>query len=314
MDVMRVRSLLDVAFGKGRVSRDGVNYELPCPSCRENRSEKRKLVVRLDDFRYHCWVCEIKGKDVWRLVQKTNPHLSGQLPSGVNKIKKIIIEEIEEKVTLPSHLVPVFWPSKDPDVISVKNYLLRRGLTLEKIARWRIMSTPVGRFRRHAIIPSFDDEGDLNYYLGRAIDNVTMKYRNSKTSKKNVIFNEVDIDWSNSITLVEGVFDAIKSPENTIPILGSSLSKSSRLYKKIVAQQSNVTISLDPDLKEKAFNIAETLFSDGCTVSIAFAPHGRDLGDLSFKEAKRVIDSSIKYTPYMRLTHKIGSMRSGSLV
>jgi DNA primase len=106
----------------------------------------------------------------------------------------------------------------------------------------------------------------------------------------------------------------MKCPENTIPILGSSLSKTSRLHQKIVAKQSSVIVSLDPDLKEKTYDLAESLFSDGCNVSVTFAPHGRDLGDLSLKDAKRIIDNSVKYTSYMRLSHKIGSMRSGSLV
>lgn len=314
MNVTRVRSLLDIAFGKGRVSRDGINYELHCPSCDDRRSEKRKLIVRLDDFRYHCWVCGIKGKDIWRLVQKIRPHLSDQIPRGDKKVTQIPVDEFEEKLSLPDNLVPVFFPSKDPDVIAVKKYLLRRGLSLEKIARWRIMTTTTGRFRRHAIIPSFDIDGNVNYYLGRAIDDVTMKYRNAKISKKNVIFNEVDVDWTEPIILVEGVFDAMKCPENTIPILGSSLSKTSCLYQNLVVKQSSVTISLDPDLKTKAYNIAESLFLDGCNVSVAFAPHGSDLGDLSLEGAKRVIDSAEKYTSYMRLSHKIGSMRSGSLL
>ena len=313
-NVTKVRSLLDISFGRGRASRDGINYELPCPSCDDRRSEKKKLIVRLDDFRYHCWVCGIKGKDIWRLVQKIKPQLADQLPKGIKKITQVSNVEYEESIELPAHLVPVFWPSKDPDVVAVKNYLIKRGLSIENIARWRVMTSKTGRFRRHAVIPSFDLDGNVNYYLGRAIDDVTMKYRNAKISKKNVIFNEADIDWTRPITLVEGVFDAIKCPENTIPILGSSLAKSSRLYQKIVAKQSNVIISLDPDLKTKAYDLAERLLTDGCTVFVTFAPPGKDLGDLSFKAAKRIIDTSTRYTSYVRLTHKIGSISSGSLV
>ena len=89
--------------------------------------------------------------------------------------------------------------------------------------------------------------------------------------------------------MVEGVFDAIKCPENTVPILGSNLSKRSRLYQMIVKNQTPCTVSLDPDLKTKAFKIAHLLYSAGCDIKVAFADEGKDLGDLNKERARSIL-------------------------
>ena len=177
------------------------------------------------------------------------------------------------------------------------------------------MASPDGSFRRKAIIPSFDNEGNLNYYVARSIDDLgSFRYKNAKVSKEKVIFNEIDIDWKKPLVLVEGVFDAIKCPENTVPILGSSLSNRSNLFKKILEHQTSCIVALDPDLKMKAYKLASLLRSTGCLVRIAFAPPGKDMGDLSKKETSKILSLSKPYTDMMRLTQKISEIQSGSSI
>jgi len=309
-----VETLLDKAFGKGLIARDGINYQLSCPFCvKKSNTLKRKFHVRLDDFRYHCWVCGAKGKNIWRLVKKLRPEIPG-IPN-VKSIRVLPEIEIEEDdLELPENLIPVFRKSKDPDVKCVQNYLKRRGLTTQKMMRWRIMTAKSGQFRRRALIPSFDLEGKLNYYVARSIDENSFRYKNAKVKKSDIVFNEVDIDWSKPIVLVEGVFDAIKCPENTIPILGSSVSKTSMIYKRIVKNQSDIIVALDPDLPEKAYQVAKTLSEGGSHVYVCFAPLGKDMGDLSYTDAIKIIQSAKPYSGFMNLSHKIGKIRSGSVI
>ena len=309
-----IKRVLDIAFGPGTMSRDHINYALRCPACDDSRRDKRKLEVRLDDARYHCWVCGIKGSDVRFLIRKYRPDLIEK--SETLKFQKIN-DTPEEEINLLeipkgssllgcAHL-------RDPDMLATKRYLIRRGLLEIDLMRWRILGSPIGEFRRKAIIPSFDEDGKLNYYVARSIDNLdAFRYKNAKVSKSTVIFNEIDIDWSKPIILVEGVFDAIKCPENTIPILGSSLSKKSRLFAKISIHQTPCVVALDPDLKTKAYKLASLLRSTGCSVSIVFAPEGRDFGDLGKDEVIKIISKAQPYTDIMRLTHKISEIQSGS--
>ena len=308
----KAKSTLMRAFGSGVVSRDGVNFAVSCPECDSTKS-KKKFSIRLDDFRYHCWVCGVKGKNIWSyLKKKLNFH---DIDESLFKSRQKAVEEDQDiKIFLPEGFVPVFRESRDPDVKAVFNYLKKRGYTLSDMHRWRILTTTSGRFRRRAIVPSFDCTGELNYYVGRSIDPGGLKYLNAKIPKKEVIFNEVDIDWKKPVVLVEGVFDAMKSVENSIPVLGSSLPKNSKLFRKIMKNQSDVIVSFDPDLKEKAFILANNLYEAGCNVRVCFAPPGQDMGSLTKKQNKELLESAKVYTPYSKLTHKINLIRSGTVI
>jgi DNA primase len=310
----KAKNIIVSAFGTGYVSRDGINFSVSCPEC-DSEKEKKKLSIRLDDYRYHCWVCGIKGKSIWSFIARKKPSI--QIDEALfRKPKSAHVEETAEEavLSLPSKLVPVYRSSKDPDVLAVKNYLIKRGLTFLDIARWRIMTAKSGKFRRRALIPSFDSECNLNYYVARAIDDDQLNYINAKVPKKSVIFNDLDLDWTKPIVLVEGVFDAIKSIENSVPLLGSSLAKDSELYKKLMKNQSKVVVAIDSDLKLKGYKIAESLFEAGCKVRICFPPDGKDMGDLTKEENQKIIENAEDFSPYSSLTFKIRSIRSGSII
>ncbi len=311
-----IKDILTRAFGQGSMSRDGINYAVCCPACDSNKRNKRKLEVRLDDARYHCWVCGIKGSDVRYLIRKYRPDLADKV--STLKTSKTLEDPTSEeiKISLPKRASLLGCSnSKDPDIIATKKYLLRRGVSLVDMMRWRILASPTGDFRRKAIIPSFDSSGNLNYYVARSIDDLGgFRYKNAKVPKENVIFNEIDIDWKRPLILVEGVFDAIKCPENTIPILGSSISTRSLIYREIAKNQTKCIVALDPDLKTKAYKLAKMIKKIGCEVDIAFAPEGKDMGDLSKLQARQVIDSAAPYTDIMHLSYKINEIQSGSII
>lgn len=310
----KAKSVISKAFGSGIVSRDGINVAVSCPECDPNKS-KKKLSVRLDDYRFHCWVCGHKGKNVWKYISKRFPEVHIDEKLFARKLSIENPDSPEEKiVTLPKDFVPVFRKSLDPDVKAVKNYLIKRGLTESDILKWRILTTKKGSFRRRVIVPSFNIDGDLNYFVGRTIDQGPIKYLNAKVPKREIVFNEIDIDWNRTVVLVEGVFDAIKSISNTIPLLGSTLSRDSLLYRSLMKAQADVIVSLDPDLKEKALKISKSLLHAGCRVRICFAKEGVDMGDSSKIENKKMLDTAQEFTPYSHLSFKIGSIRSGSII
>lgn len=314
MNNSKIISLLDKSFGKGVFSRDKENYQIVCPECKKSKNTtKKKLHVKVDDLRYHCWVCGIKGKNIITLVNKHRPDLVDKSLLKKSRTSQSIEKQESPPLSLPEGLVPIFKDTNDPDVKAVKKYLAMRGVSNQKIRRWRILTSKTGELRRHAVIPSFDEEGNLNYYVGRSIDETNFRYRNAKKKKTDIIFNEIDIDWTKTVTLVEGVFDAIKCPENTIPILGSNMPKSSLLYRQLSKFQPDVIVSLDPDMPEKTYILADQLSLAGCTVYVTFAPYGRDLGDMSYEKVKNLLSSKIEYNPYMKIKHKIGALRSGSV-
>ena len=136
-------------------------------------------------------------------------------------------------------------------------YLHSRGITKADILKWKIGYCFGGEYRNRIIIPSFNDDGDVSYFMARSYNGDSYKYKNPRTSK-NIVFNELYIDWNEDLTIVEGIFDAITAG-NSVPILGSTLRSDSDLIRKIVYNDTPVYIALDPDARKKENKIIETL-------------------------------------------------------
>ena len=297
----------------------GIQVGFHCPVCKDSRLEKKKLAVRISDGWYHCWVCGLSGKSFYTLLKKAAPESLSDPIIAVMTAHSIehhqnTEEDKEEKVELPPelHLIGID-DYNDPDISAVRRYLESRGLTKSDMMRWRISATKSGSFRRSAIIPSFDATGEPNYFVSRRIDESKFKYNNCKRSKTEIIFNEIDIDWSKPVTLVEGVFDAINCPENTIPVLGSTLPKTSELFRRLWQNNCQVTVAFDPDLKQKSHKVCSELAGVGLDVLQVWAPDGKDFGSMSKKDVQSVLQTAKPWMREERLFFKIRNISSGSL-
>jgi len=80
---------------------------------------------------------------------------------------------------------------------------------------------------------------------------------NPRVAKNNIVFNELYLDLSKEIIITEGVFDAIIAGNNSVPLMGSTLSEESRLFWEIVKNDTSVFVALDRDAEKKALAIVE---------------------------------------------------------
>ena len=104
------------------------------------------------------------------------------------------------------------------------------------------------------IIPSYDENRRLNYFIARSFLNKTKrKYMNPVVQKEVIIFNESLINWDEPVYIVEGAFDSIFIP-NAIPMLGKFMGE--HLFKKLYDNAKKIIIVLDPD----AWNDQERLY------------------------------------------------------
>ena len=71
------------------------------------------------------------------------------------------------------------------------------------------------------------------------------------------------IDWNKDICLVEGVFDAIVSGTNSIPLLGSTLREDSKIFQAIINNETKIYVALDPDAAPKTIAYTKELKSNG---------------------------------------------------
>ena len=65
------------------------------------------------------------------------------------------------------------------------------------------------------------------------------------------MFNYPYLDFDEDLILVEGVFDAIKAGDNSVPLLGSTLNENSKLFYEIIRNDTPVYFALDPDARKK---------------------------------------------------------------
>ena len=96
-------------------------------------------------------------------------------------------------------------------------------------------------------------------------------------------------------------------------MLGSSLSKGSYLFKRIISNRTPVLLSLDSDMKEKSLRIADTLLKYGCDVRILDTGEYSDVGEMTKKEFLKRKKNAKSWTRKISLKEKISSIRTGSL-
>lgn len=267
---------------KGQISFD-------CPVCAaekglENGDGKGNLEINYSKHVYKCWSCgETLGTQgpLGRLFDK---YATKSQKKVYNLIKP---EELKQqdakkpKLKLPEGYTtfedsnPRFIPH-----IEAYRYLQSRGITDDIIKKYKIGYTATGDFAYRIIVPSYNKEGALNYFVARSFVPKKMKYKNPTTPKDEIIFNESLIDWDKDIHICEGAFDAFFL-DNSIVMLGKKMSELlfSTIYEKA---NGNIIICLDEDAWADALKLYHTLNGGRLynKIKIIKPPKGMDVADL----------------------------------
>ena len=306
-------SFLSSVFSDVVLSKDSSEISIQCPYC--GKAGKSKMCIIIDSGVYHCWVCESKGRGLAKLITRVRPgkvkeYIQKYAPSERLKSKEEVAKE-EPDIDLPEDFKLVAQGNKaDPDWREIVRYAKTRGFTKKTLWEFRVGYSRSFEWRRRLILPSFDEEGALNYLTGRSIDpENTFRYKNLSRSRNSVIFNEMDVDWKKPLFLSEGPLDLIKVNMNKTCLLGSTLSPDSLLFEKIVSNCTPVIMILDDDAKKKAVKIADSLVQYDIQLKINFCSQEADLNELSEKRIKMLIDSSREYDYSFKLKLKLGSYK-----
>jgi len=272
----------------GSYTRIGNEYIFKCPKCEHH---KKKLSINLDKDKFKCWICDTAGSNL-RLIKRYGSYqhqrIWGEMVGVVDLLDydRLFSEEVEikeeEEVKLPSEFISLCNREVSLTSLQAKRYLKDRGITKEDILLWKIGYCVAGEYAGRVVIPSFDMNGKVNYFVARTYDNSFRKYTNPAVSK-DIVFNELYVDWSDDVIIVEGVFDAIKA-RNAIPILGSTIRENSKLFQSIVKHDSAIYLALDPDAEKKAEKLIADLLDYDIEVYKITLPNGKDVGDMSHEE------------------------------
>lgn len=310
--------LLESAFGESSLANSGKNISVVCPACKDNSktsSKKKKLSVCLEKGIYHCWVCESKGKNVASFANyhgSISQNIYAEIIQVFDLDTELDTQDEKKEIFTPSDFSLLFTDNTRNGMIA-KRYLRKRGLTLDDLLRFKIGISNEKDYINRIIIPSFSEDMKLNFFLSRTYDkNQKIKYKNCDSKKSEIIFNEYLIDWGQEVVLVEGVFDAIKSTSNTVPVLGSWIDHNHKIFQKVVQEKSSVVLAFDPDAIHKTEKIAKNFSEYGINVKVT-QNKDKDLGDMTKEEAFNYIKSAKKYEISNRLTYLIENISSGSI-
>ena len=92
------------------------------------------------------------------------------------------------------------------------------------------------------------------------------------------------MDFEQDLTIVEGVFDAVKAGDNSVSLLGSTLTENSKLFYEIVKNDTPVYLALDPDAERKINKIIGLFLKHDIEIyKVDVAPF-QDVGEMSKEE------------------------------
>jgi DNA primase len=276
----------------GNPLRQGGEFLFYCPKCKD---DKKKLSCNIKKNCFKCWICDYKGTNLKRLVRRfgdfSQKHrwdtLTGEVEINQSLVDILFPQKKEEeyRISLPKEFISLANKKLPFSSIEPMNYLQERGLEKEDIVRWKIGYCKEGEYKNRVVIPSFNRDGFCNYFVARSYTGEKPNYKNPAVSK-DIVFNDLFVDWTNDLILVEGAFDAIKAG-NAIPILGSSLREDSKLFQEIVKHDTPIYVALDPDVERKAMYLIRSLMSYDVELYKIDVTGYKDVGEMSTLEFSR---------------------------
>ena len=293
-----LKQLLESILGPGKSSRGARGEEsavFTCPSCNHR---KKKLTVNLVTQQFQCWVCNFKGHRAFKLLKEAKA-----TPKAYDNLKSIDLEYKFKKsnqpkpeqslLKLPEGVEPILSSSA---VLSkhALHYLTGRGVTQQDIVKYNIQYCETGDLKNMVVIPSYDNSGHINYYVGRSFDkNAYIKHKLAPATK-DIIGFDLYINWDLPIILCEGAFDAMAIKRNAIPLFGKRIS--STLMKQILTSNcSKVYLALDEDALKDALDHAKKLMGYGKRVYF-IEMEGKDPSELGFEQFTQLLHSAEELT------------------
>ena len=252
---------------------------------------KPKLQINTQTQKWHCWVSNQGGHKLYQLFKKLKASKEQydeltDLVGGFQSLSSNREKVKENIVRLPKEFKPLLSNGNSIIAKHSRVYLNNRNVSNGDILRYGIGYCEEGMYSNRVIVPSYNSDGELNYFVGRDIYEGGFKYKNPPVSK-DVIGFDLFINWNEPIILCEGVFEAIAIKRNAIPLFGKTIPKSlkKKIYEKKVKE---IYILLDKDAISDAIKITDDLMKNGISVYFVSLSE-EDPSDMGFKKVINLI-------------------------
>ena len=300
MKNLNLLQLLESILGKGKTtSGNNIAFFSPFVSHYKPKLEIDIATNHNGENPWHCWISDKKGRSITSLFKQLNLSKDkfDQLARIIDVAKYRTNTLTAEKVIvlqLPDEYKPLWISKVSPDYRNAIHYLKNRGVTIFDILKYRIGYCESGQYSGKIIIPSYNEDGQLNYFVSRAFyKNDTQKHKNPNISKDIIGFDML-INWAEPIVLCEGAFDAIAVKRNAIPLFGKIIQPA--LQKKIIEKRvRDIYICLDSDAIKNALTIAEKFMAEGLNVHL-IEIQDRDASELGFLTINKIIEQTPELT------------------
>lgn len=275
-------------------------YEFNCPSqqCKHDK-DKFNLNFSPEINIFRCWKCKYKG-----YVHKVFEDYGTE--DDLIRIKEIIPvkgkpkyekqkKQYDDNITceLPEgyRILTKKWNTKY--YYKAMEYLRSRRVDDAMIRKFQIGYTESGPRKFRIIIPSFNKNGDVNYYEARSylpwVKPAYYKPDAEEVPKSAIIFNVSNIDFNLPVFLTEGVFD-IFPLYNAIPLLGKEIPDI--LLEKLIKYKTKVILCLDEDALKDSVEIYNCLVE--CGIDVYFVEIKDDVAKYYEKHGKEALIEVLK--------------------
>lgn len=300
---MQAKKLKILRNTLGSYRRERDEFLFYCPKCEHHKS---KFSINLQKDCYKCWCCDYSGRQLGRLVRKhgsfTDYKAWGEFKEKVNISDfELLFAEMEmddepEALELPQEFISLANKKLPLASLPAQQYLRNRSVSKGDICYWRMGFCGAGEYEGYIVIPSFDLKGEVNFFVARSYNGSWMKYKNPRVERNKVIFNELFLNFQEELTIVEGIFDAVVAGQNSVPLLGSTISEKSKLLKSIVMNDTPVYLALDADAGKKTMVIVDKLLQYGIDVYRVDTSGYDDVGTMTRNEFDRRKSEAVKMT------------------
>jgi len=311
-----IYNLLESVFGYPK-NNASTQIQFNCPECARLNygipDNKYNLEVNIslnNKGKYNkvckCWKCGISGPLFFVFKKYATKSQIAEFLKYENE--PIIFSQIKKfKIfRLPKEFISFKDMDKNnPLHLEAYQYLKNRKVADAIIKKDNLGFCLDGYYKDRIIIPSYDLDNKLNFFVTRTFKDDYYKYKLPKADKNEIIFNEKNINWNSTVYIVEAYFEYTTIPINTIILLGKSLQDN--ILSKLIKYKPNVVIMLNPDAIEKrhdfnhskkpnsSLEIQERLLSLGLTnVKIQTYENDDDLNENMKKYDKNYIFELMK--------------------